>query len=190
MTSEHFLEVLEARRRQTALRKASARQRRSDGLGGSRANKVINMSRSDHAVPRGSIVGVVWAGDPDSDPVMEGTPTEDLLDEFGVGPNDYFLRVRGSSMKDAGIEEGDLVQVRPVRLGTAPPDGAIVLAEVDISQAVGERSGRTTIKRFFRQGEKIRLQPANNSMNARDYQSDDVIIMGIIINIIRQSAPL
>jgi repressor LexA len=190
MTSEHFLEVLEARRRQAALQKASARQHRSDSFEGSRANKLINMSRPDHAVPRGSIVGVVWAGDPDSDPVMEGTPTEDLLDEFGVGPNDYFLRVRGSSMNDAGIEEGDLVQVRPVKLGTAPPDGAIVLAEVDVSQAIGERSGRTTVKRFFRQGEKIRLQPANSGLNPKDYQSDDVIVMGIIVNIIRQFTPL
>src|SRR5690242_1561321 len=189
MTSEYFLEVLEARRRQTALQKASARQRQSDSFEGYRANKMINMSRPNYAAPRGSIVGVVWAGDPDCDPIMEDTPTEGLLEEFGVGPNDYFLRVRGSSMKDADIEEGDLVQVRPVRLGTAPPDGMIVLAEVDISQAVGERSGRTTIKRFFRQDGKVRLQPANNSMIPQDYEPDDVIIIGIIVNIIRQFNP-
>lgn len=189
MTSEHFREVSEARRRQAALQKAWATQCRPDSFEGDPGNKVINMGRSGHAPPRGPIVGIVFAGDPESDPVTEGTPTEDLLDEFDVRPDDYFLRVRGSSMRDAGIVEGDLVQVRPLRIGTIPPDGAIVLAEIDTSLAVGERSGRSTIKKFFRQGSKIRLQPANSEMNSQVYRSDDIVITGIIVNVIRQLKP-
>lgn len=147
------------------------------------------MGAPDQSYPRGSILGIVWAGEPDVDPVMEWTAPESLLDELRVRPTDYFLRVRGFSMKDAGIEEGDLVHVRPVRPGTVPPDGAIVLAEVGLRQAVGERSGRITIKRFFRQGETIRLQPANRRMKSRNYQPDDIMIRGVIVNILRQISP-
>jgi SOS-response transcriptional repressor LexA len=93
-------------------------------------------------------------------------------------------------MKDAGIEEGDLVHVRPVRPGTVPPDGAIVLAEVGLSQVVGERSGRITIKRFSRNGDMIRLQPANRLMRSRNYAPDDIAIRGIIVNVLRQFRPL
>jgi SOS-response transcriptional repressor LexA len=93
-------------------------------------------------------------------------------------------------MKGDGIEENDLVHIRPVRPGTMPPDGAIVLAEVGLRQAVGEKSGRYTIKRFFRKGKKIRLQPANSRMKPQTYQPDDIVIRGIIINILRLSDPL
>jgi repressor LexA len=146
------------------------------------------MSSPDHPLPRGSIIGIVWTGEPD-DPIMELTAPESLLDELRVRPMDYFLRVRGFSMKDAGIEEGDLVQVRPVRPGTSPPDGAIVLAEVDLRGAVGERSGRITVKRFFRQGATIQLRPANSRMKSKNYKPDDITIRGVIVNIIRQLTP-
>jgi hypothetical protein len=189
MTSEHFREVSEARRRQAALQKACASQYPPDSFEGEPANKVINMACSGHAPPRGSILGVVFAGDPDSDPVMEGTPAEDLLDELEVGPNDYFLRVRGFSMRDASILEGDLVQVRPLRPGTIPPDGAIVLAEIDTSLAVGERSGLSTIKKFFRQGSQIRLEPANGSMSPQVYRAEDVVITGIIVYVLSHHKP-
>jgi repressor LexA len=120
---------------------------------------------------------------------MEETPPESLLDELEVGPTDYFLRVRGFSMKDAGIEEGDLVHIRPVRPGTSPPDGAIVLAEVGLREAIGERTGRITIKRFFRQAEVVSLQPANSSMNAQEYELDNILILGTVVKIIRQLFP-
>jgi SOS-response transcriptional repressor LexA len=148
------------------------------------------MGAPDQSYPRGAILGIVWAGEPDVDPVMEWTAPESLLDELKVRPTDYFLRVRGFSMKDAGIEEGDLVHVRPVRPGTAPPDGAIVLAEVGLREAVGERSGRITIKRFSQHGDMIRLQPANSRMRSRNYAHDDIAIRGIIVNVLRQFSPL
>lgn len=139
------------------------------------------------AVPRGSVRGIVWAGDADA--VMEETPPESLLDELGVRSTDYFLRVRGFSMKEAGIEEGDLVQIRPLRPGTTPPDGAIVLAEVDLRQAVGESSGVRTMKRFFRERGMVRLEPANPSLESQHYKLDDIMILGVIIKIIRQLPP-
>jgi SOS-response transcriptional repressor LexA len=148
-----------------------------------------DMGPPDHLRPRGSILGIVWAGEPDVDPFMEFTAPESLLDELKVRPMDYFLRVRGFSMKDAGIEEGDLVQVRPLRSGDSPPDGAIVLAEVGLRQALGESSGRITIKRFFRDGTTIRLQPANSRLRSQNYGVDDIAVRGVIVNIVRQFSP-
>jgi repressor LexA len=148
-----------------------------------------DMGSADHPDPRGSILGIVWAGEPDVDPVMEFTAPESLLDELKVRPTDYFLRVRGFSMKDAGIEEGDLVQVRPLRPGDTPPDGAIVLAEVGLRQVVGERSGHITIKRFFQNGATIRLQPANSCIESKNYELDDITVRGVIVNILRQFSP-
>jgi len=93
-------------------------------------------------------------------------------------------------MKDAGIEEGDLVHVRPLRPGTEPPDGAIVLAEVGLLEVVGERSGRVTIKRFSRHGDMIQLRPANRLMRPRKYAPDDIAIRGIVVNALRRIRPL
>lgn len=148
------------------------------------------MAAPDQPYPRGAILGIVRAGEPDADPPVEWTAPESLLDELKVRPTDYFLRVRGFSMKDAGIEEGDLVHVRPLRPGTEPPDGAIVLAEVGLRQAIGESSGRMTIKRFSRRGRMIRLKPANPLMRSQNYASDDIAIRGIVVNVLRQFSPL
>lgn len=147
------------------------------------------MGRSDHAALRGYILGNVQAGEPFADPALEETPPEYLLDELKVGPTDYFLRVRGSSMKEAGIEPGDLVQIRPIRRGDSPPNGAIVLAEIGVREALGEQTGQVTIKRFYRDGVIIRLQPANSSMEPREFAVDDVNILGIILKVIRQVFP-
>lgn len=146
-------------------------------------------SRPDQALRPGSVVGVVRAGDPEADAFVEETPSASLLDEFNVKSADVFFRVRGSSMVEAGIEEGDLVQIRRVRPGTCPQDGEIVLAEVGIDQAIGERSGRFTIKRFYKNDNGIRLQPANSAMSPLDYGLSEVAVLGIVVNVIRQFTP-
>ena len=70
----------------------------------------------------------------------------------GGEDGEYLLRVRGDSMKDAGILEGDYVVVRPQDTAN---DGEIVVA------LVGEEA---TVKRFFREPDHIRLQPENEAM--------------------------
>ena len=67
----------------------------------------------------------------------------------GGEDGEYVLRVRGDSMVDAGILEGDFVVVRPQDTAT---DGEIVVA------LVGEEA---TVKRFFRETDHVRLQPEN-----------------------------
>ncbi len=75
----------------------------------------------------------------------------------------FMLRVQGDSMIEAAILDGDLIMVRPQRVAR---DGEIVVAMLD---------GEATVKRYYREDGRIRLQPENRSM-APIYASDDEII--------------
>jgi len=90
----------------------------------------------------------------------------------GGEDGEYVLRVRGESMKDAGILPGDYVVVR--RQDTAI-DGEIVVA------LVGEEA---TVKRFFREADHIRLQPENASMEP--IRSRDVQVLGRVVGLLRR----
>ena len=93
------------------------------------------------------ILGRVPAGGPVlAEENIEGTL--DLTNEFR-GDNVFALKVRGNSMEDAGIHDGDLVVVRGQKQAE---DGAIVVATVD---------GEATVKRLGRRAGKLELQPAN-----------------------------
>ena len=70
---------------------------------------------------------------------------------IGGEDGDYILQVRGESMKNAGILEGDYVVVRP---SDDADDGEIVVALI----------GEATVKRIFREKDHIRLQPENEEM--------------------------
>lgn len=87
------------------------------------------------------------------------------------GKNYFALNVRGASMINAGILEGDLAVVEQCDDAT---DGQIVVAVVD---------NAITLKRFFREMNRVRLQPENP-----DYQpiySQDVRIVGVLAGIVR-----
>jgi len=91
------------------------------------------------------------------------------------GPN-YALRVRGESMVDEHIRDGDLVVVN----GRESADnGEMVIALVHGAEA--------TVKRFYREpGGWIRLQPANTSMRPMRFQERDVLIQGVVVGVIRK----
>jgi repressor LexA len=91
------------------------------------------------------------------------------------GPN-YALRVRGESMIDEQIRDGDLVVVN----GRESADnGEMVIALVHGAEA--------TVKRFYREpGGWIRLQPANTAMRPLRYQERDVLIQGVVVGVIRK----
>ena len=91
------------------------------------------------------------------------------------GLNQVFaLRIRGESMINEGILEGDLVIVR--KQSTAK-DGDIVVAMVD---------GEVTVKTFFRETDRIRLQPANDTMRPIYVNpSQETVIKGRVITVIR-----
>jgi repressor LexA len=80
--------------------------------------------------------------------------------------------VRGESMKDAGIFEGDYVVVRPADDAT---DGEIVVA------LIGEDA---TVKRFYREADHIRLQPENETMEP--IRSAEARVLGKVVGVFRK----
>jgi repressor LexA len=107
-------------------------------------------------------------------PVLAEENIEDYIvvpEVAGGADGEYILKVRGDSMKNAGILEGDYVVVR--RQETAR-DGEIVVA------LVGEEA---TVKRFFRETDHIRLQPENETMEP--IRSREVRLMGRVVGVFR-----
>jgi repressor LexA len=116
------------------------------------------------------LVGHVAAGQP----ILAEENIEDYVQVPPIAGGDegeYVLRVRGESMKDIGILEGDYVVVRPQDTAS---DGEIVVA------LVGEEA---TVKRFFREADHVRLQPENASMEP--IRSKDVRILGRVVGLFR-----
>ena len=117
------------------------------------------------------VIGEVAAGVPI--PAEQEFIEEMPLPESFVGSGEHFiLNVRGTSMIDVGIRDGDMVVVR--RQQTAD-NGEIVVAMID---------GEATVKRFFRENGHFRLQPENETM--KPIIVDDVIILGKVTALLRQ----
>jgi repressor LexA len=101
-----------------------------------------------------------------------GVP-EDLVRRSG---NHYVLRVRGNSMIDEQIRDGDFVIVNEKR---AADNGEMVIALIDGASA--------TVKRFYRERDgRIRLQPANETMNPIYVHENDISIQGIVVGVLRR----
>ena len=117
------------------------------------------------------IVGKVAAGVPIT--ATENIEGEFLLPaEFVRKADAFMLRVQGDSMVEAAIVDGDLIVVSP------QPDarnGEIVVAMVD---------GEATVKRFFRESGRIRLQPENKTM--KPIYADDVTVIGRVEAVVRK----
>ena len=103
---------------------------------------------------------------------------EENIEEYVSLPKSMFgegefiiLRANGESMVDAGIETGDLVVIRKQ---SCAEDGQIVVALVD---------DEATLKRLYRDNEKIRLHPENKDMD--DIITDDCIIQGVAVKVIK-----
>jgi repressor LexA len=118
------------------------------------------------------LVGSVAAGQP----ILAEENIEEYVDvpaAAGGEDGDFVLRVRGDSMIDAGILEGDYVVVRPQEVAV---DGEIVVA------LVGEESD-ATVKRFFHEADHVRLQPENQTMEP--IRSKDVRVLGKVVGLYR-----
>jgi repressor LexA len=118
------------------------------------------------------LVGSVAAGQP----ILAEENIEEYVDvpsAVGGEDGDFVLRVRGESMIDAGILEGDYVVVRPQDVAG---DGDIVVA------LVGEEA-EATVKRFFHESDHVRLQPENESMEP--IRATDVRVLGKVVGLFR-----
>jgi repressor LexA len=116
------------------------------------------------------LLGSVAAGQP----VLAEENIEDYIavpEVAGGGDGQYLLRIRGDSMKNAGILEGDFVVVRPQETAQ---EGDIVVA------LLGEEA---TVKRFFREVDHIRLQPENETMEP--IRSKEVKVLGRVVGLLR-----
>ena len=120
------------------------------------------------------VMGRIAAGTPIS-AIQHRSHSVPMAPEFLAGGDHYALEVRGNSMIDAGILEGDLVVVR--KQDTANT-GDIVVALIDDEEA--------TLKRFRRRGSSIALEAANPSYETRVLGPDRVKIQGKLISLVRR----
>jgi repressor LexA len=119
------------------------------------------------------LMGRIAAGRPIE--AMENSETLSLADFTNGSKDVYVLRVVGESMQDEHIVEGDYVIVESTKTAR---DGEIVVALVENSDA--------TLKRLYREGDKIRLQPSNAKMQPIIVPAHNVNVQGRVIGVLRK----
>jgi len=140
-----------------------------DGRGASRAGRLLELP----------VIGRVAAGSP-------MLAQEHVQERYQVDPNlftpraDYLLRVRGMSMRDAGILEGDLLAVHRTQEART---GQVVVARL---------ADEVTVKRFRRRGHAVQLLPENPDFEPIevDLRSEPLVIEGIAVGVIRNGRGL
>ncbi len=113
--------------------------------------------------------------------IAAGKPIEAIDDreeinfsDMLLGPDRYVLEVKGESMIEAGILDGDLVVIR--KTDTAD-NGDIVVALID--------RGEATLKKLRKHGDRVELIPANQTMAPLIYPADRVHIQGVVVGQVR-----
>ncbi|MER0236725.1 transcriptional repressor LexA [Fulvimarina sp. MAC8] len=148
---------------------------------------VIEGSKGQPAKPRGGsedgaanenisipVMGRIAAGVPIS-AIQHNTHSISIPPDMIMGGEHYALEVKGDSMVEAGILDGDTVVIR--RGDTAIP-GEIVVALVDDEEA--------TLKRFRKKGDTIALEAANPAYETRIFGADRVRVQGKLVGLIRR----
>ena len=140
-----------------------------------------NRSRSVELVPTRvggralelPLLGFVAAGQP-----IEAVASNETISvpETLAGKRDsYVLRVKGDSMIDEQIRDGDFVIVEDRRTAA---NGEMVIALLN--------GADVTLKKLYRENGRIRLQPANATMQPMRFQERDVLIQGVVVGVIRK----
>jgi repressor LexA len=104
---------------------------------------------------------------------IENTDFISLQSEFGSTDDIFALEVKGNSMADEDIQDGDIVVCRKK---TTASNGQLVVAIVDEDNA--------TLKRFYKEDDRVRLQPSNKDYNP--IYSDNCRIEAVVIGLIRK----
>jgi repressor LexA len=135
--------------------------------------KPIREQLLDRHVVELPLAGRIAAGRPLE--AVEDRETISLAD-FARGQNTYVLQVRGESMRDDHILDGDYIVVEQTQVANP---GEIVVALVGEDEA--------TVKRFYREpGGKVRLQPANSQMAPIIVLAADVKVQGRVVGVLRK----
>ena len=132
-------------------------------------------------VARIPVFGSIAAGEPlhvpsVADRYADDFETVDVPAIMVTGREDtYGLRVKGDSMIDAFIADGDLVIMQPI---SSPSAGDMIAAELNGQDEV-------TLKRFFIEGDTVRLQPENATMDPIMVPAENVHVRGRVVGVIR-----
>jgi repressor LexA len=132
---------------------------------------LVGKARRAVRAPGLPLVGNVAAGQP----ILAEENIEEYVEVpplIGGEQGDYILQVRGDSMRDAGILEDDYVVVRP---GPDADNGEIVVA------LLGDEA---TVKRFYREKDRIRLQPANKAY--KPIRTREAELLGKVVGVFRR----
>ena len=125
--------------------------------------------QASHFLP---VVGEIAAGGP-IEAYQDASESIAVPEMLAPSGDAYVLRVRGDSMIGAHIQDGDFVVIRPQQTAR---DGDIVVAQVE--------ENAVTLKQFYKESGRIRLQPANERYAPQFYE--DVRIQGKLIGVIRR----
>lgn len=130
-----------------------------------------------------SVLGYIAAGEPVPVPTQESWSVDEPIDVLdlpqgflgNIKGDVYGLRVKGTSMIDALVDDGDVVVVEPV---DSVQDGEMVVAWLLLEK-------EATLKRIYRNGDLIRLQPANSTMSPIYVNPENIEIQGRVVAVIR-----
>jgi repressor LexA len=140
-------------------------------------SRSIELTRTDMRVAAVDLplLGTVAAGEPIE--AIEQQEKISVPDDMvsGSGGGHYVLRVRGDSMIDEQIRDGDYVIVQSRE---AAINGEMVIALID-----GESA---TVKKYYRENGRVRLQPANPTLSPLYFDESRVTVRGIVIGVIRK----
>ena len=138
-----------------------------------REAEVTAADGGQHDVARLPLIGEIAAGGP----LLAEQAIEDYVPLPASTKGDFLLRVKGESMLDAGILDGDLVIVQRAQDAR---NGEIVVALAGDDESADE----ATVKTFYRERGRVRLQPENASMEP--IYADHVQILGRVVGVFRE----
>lgn len=150
------------------LRRDPTKPRALELLGRERA---VNVEPA--ALPKLPLLGQIAAGGP----LLAEQNVEDEIAVPETLHGDFLLRVKGDSMIEAGILDGDVVVVQRAQDAR---DGEIVVALAGDDETADE----ATVKRFFRENGRVRLQPENSALEP--IYADYVQILGKVVGVFRE----
>ena len=142
------------------------------------ATKEVSVEVSDGELLPIPFLGYIAAGVPINVEALAGSETIEINRAlFGRDISDlYALKVQGNSMIDALIDDGDIVILKHQDRVENGQMAAVWLTDEE----------STTLKKFYREGKQVRLQPANPTMDPIYVPTDDVEVQGKVVLVIRQ----
>jgi repressor LexA len=130
--------------------------------------------------PHGSsipVMGLIAAGQP-IEAIADAQDSVEVSQRL-VDQGCYALRVKGKSMIEDHIDDGDVVVIKPQ---DTAQDGEIVVALITGGAST---EGEATLKRLYREGSRVRLQPANAEMDPIYVDANDLRVQGKVVSVIR-----